>query len=99
MWLSLARAPALGAGGRRFESCHPDCIQNSEWTPSIIYLICRCGSMVEHQPSKLNTWVRFPSPALFYAKNPQAMLEDFIIDMRVFLRGVYENRSFIGHTQ
>ena len=26
--------------------------------------ICRCGSMVEHQPSKLNTWVRFPSPAL-----------------------------------
>ena len=25
---------------------------------------CRCGSMVEHQPSKLNTWVRFPSPAL-----------------------------------
>ena len=29
--------------------------------------ICRCGSMVEHQPSKLNTWVRFPSPASFYA--------------------------------
>ena len=27
---------------------------------------CRCGSMVEHQPSKLNTWVRFPSPALRY---------------------------------
>ena len=26
--------------------------------------LCRCGSMVEHQPSKLNTWVRFPSPAL-----------------------------------
>lgn len=26
---------------------------------------CRCGSMVEHQPSKLNTWVRFPSPAFF----------------------------------
>ena len=24
----------------------------------------RCSSMVEHQPSKLNTWVRFPSPAL-----------------------------------
>ena len=24
VWLSLARAPALGAGGRRFESCHPD---------------------------------------------------------------------------
>ena len=25
---------------------------------------CGCSSMVEHQPSKLNTWVRFPSPAL-----------------------------------
>ncbi len=22
-----------------------------------------CSSMVEQQPSKLNTWVRFPSPA------------------------------------
>ena len=22
--------------------------------------------MVEHQPSKLDTWVRFPSPALFF---------------------------------
>ncbi len=24
---------------------------------------CGCSSMVEHQPSKLNTRVRFPSPA------------------------------------
>ncbi len=24
MWLSLARAPGLGPGSRRFESCHPD---------------------------------------------------------------------------
>ena len=23
-----------------------------------------CSSMVEHQPSKLDTWVRFPSPAV-----------------------------------
>ena len=27
-------------------------------------MICGCSSMVEHQPSKLDTWVRFPSPAL-----------------------------------
>ena len=27
-------------------------------------VICGCSSMVEHQPSKLDTWVRFPSPAL-----------------------------------
>ena len=40
-----------GPGGRRFESCHPD-------------TLCGCSSMVEHQPSKLDTWVRFPSPAL-----------------------------------
>ena len=26
--------------------------------------LCGCSSMVEHQPSKLDTWVRFPSPAL-----------------------------------
>ena len=49
VWLSLARAPGLGPGGRRFESCHPD--------------MRGCSSMVEHQPSKLDTWVRFPSPA------------------------------------
>ena len=28
--------------------------------------ICECSSMVELQPSKLTTWVRFPSPAPFY---------------------------------
>ena len=57
VWLSLARAPGLGPGGRRFESCHPDAV-------IIIMYICGCSSMVEHQPSKLDTWVRFPSPAL-----------------------------------
>ena len=34
-------------------------------TPIIntIFNLCGCSSMVEHQPSKLDTWVRFPSPA------------------------------------
>ena len=27
-------------------------------------LLRRCSSVVEHQPSKLDMWVRFPSPAL-----------------------------------
>ena len=27
---------------------------------------CGCSSMVEFQPSKLATWVRFPSPAPYY---------------------------------
>ena len=26
VWLSLARAPGLGPGSRRFESCHPDAV-------------------------------------------------------------------------
>ena len=30
---------------------------------------CGCSSMVEHQPSKLDTWVRFPSPALLLRKS------------------------------
>ena len=54
VWLSLARALDLGSRGRRFESCHPD--------------LCGCSSMVEHQPSKLDTWVRFPSPASLYVQ-------------------------------
>ena len=34
-------------------------------TPTFqVYMTCGCSSMVEHQPSKLDTWVRFPSPAL-----------------------------------
>ena len=32
--------------------------------------MCGCSSMVEHQPSKLDTWVRFPSPA-FIPKTPK----------------------------
>ena len=35
----------------------------------VLYFLCYetrgCSSMVEHQPSKLDTWVRFPSPAFF----------------------------------
>ena len=56
VWLSLARAPGLGPGGRRFESCHPDFLLKRK-NP------CGCSSVVEHQPSKLDMWVRFPSPA------------------------------------
>ena len=33
-------------------------------SPSLVYRsTCGCSSMVELQPSKLVTWVRFPSPA------------------------------------
>ena len=55
----LGRAPALGAGGRRFESCRSD------------HTKCGCNSMVECQPSKLITRVRFPSPAPFFCQKWQ----------------------------
>ena len=35
--------------------------------------------MVEHQPSKLDTWVRFPSPAFLLHKNPDSYLLDFYV--------------------
>ena len=40
-------------------------------TPTAVNLLpqaCGCSSMVEHQPSKLDTWVRFPSPASLYVQ-------------------------------
>ena len=63
----FGRAPGLGPGGRRFESCHPE-------LNFIKFLVCGCSSMVEHQPSKLDTWVRFPSPAF--------VLKMFIFDAK-----------------
>ena len=30
--------------------------------------------MVEHQPSKLDTWVRFPSPAFLYMMNQAGVI-------------------------
>ena len=47
---SVGRAPPCQGGGRESESRLP-------------LQICGCNSMVERQPSKLDTWVRFPSPA------------------------------------
>ena len=35
---------------------------------------CGCSSVVEHQPSKLDMWVRFPSPA--YARVAQLVERD-----------------------
>ncbi len=36
---------------------------------SSMLMHCGCSSMVELQPSKLNTWVRFPSPAPFQRRS------------------------------
>ena len=45
VWLSLARAPGLGPGGRRFESCHPDLIMR-EWLSWWSTTLPRLGSRV-----------------------------------------------------
>ena len=42
VWLSLARAPGLGPGGRRFESCHPDSKKYA-----------RVAQLVEHDLAKV----------------------------------------------
>ena len=43
--------------------------------------LCGCSSMVEHQPSKLDTWVRFPSPAFHL----QIIMESIIYN-RFFMK-------------
>ena len=55
VWLSLARAPGLGPGGRRFESCHPD-----------EYKICASGSGVEHHLAKVGAAGSNPVSRFFY---------------------------------
>ena len=54
-WLSGRASPCQGEC-REFESRLPLHFQAG-------WLECGCSSMVELQPSKLATWVRFPSPA------------------------------------
>ena len=47
-------------------------------------IVCGCSSMVEHQPSKLVTWVRFPSPAFFNSKNISCKIAESLVFSRVF---------------
>ena len=60
---AVASASALGAEGRRFESCRPDSAE-AVVTGSLHQAATRgCSSMAEPQPSKLVMRVRFSSPA------------------------------------
>ena len=43
MWLSLARAPGLGPGGRRFESCHPDSYKYARVAQLVEYDLAKVG--------------------------------------------------------
>ena len=55
MWLSLARAPGLGPGGRRFESCHPDS-----------YKYARVAQLVERDLAKVEAAGSSPVSRSFY---------------------------------
>ena len=46
-------------------------------------VVCGCSSMVEHQPSKLDTWVRFPSPAFGYGADILLSIRSHICDSGV----------------
>ena len=54
------KGPDCKSGGNAFAGSNPapaiNCVCSRPWG-------CGCSSMVEFQPSKLATWVRFPSPA------------------------------------
>ena len=56
VWLSLARAPGLGPGGRRFESCHPDLI---------LYFYARGAQWWSTTLPRWGPRVRIPSRAFF----------------------------------
>jgi hypothetical protein len=51
----------------------------------MIQIVRGCSSMVEHQPSKLDTWVRFPSPALLSGNSWLEFPDFFILTLKVVL--------------
>ena len=50
--------------------------------PLRVTILCGCSSMVELQPSKLTTWVRFPSPAPTYEQVNLRI--DFFVSVNYF---------------
>ena len=83
VWLSLARAPGLGPGGRRFESCHPDS-----------YKYARVAQLVERDLAKVEAAGSSPVSRSFYF-----IAETFFIFMRVsaiFVTGHSYTFSFQG---
>ena len=59
----FGRAPALGAGGRKFESCHPD------------YIICASGSVVEHHLAKVGAAGSNPVSRSYNDKGAVALVD------------------------
>ena len=58
--------------GYKFTGCGSAWLERLVWDQEVAGsnpvtpIVCGCSSMVEHQPSKLDTWVRFPSPAYVF---------------------------------
>src|SRR5881394_4471036 len=44
---------------------------------------CGCSSMVERKPSKLHTWVRFPSPAPTFCPDFRGFPLDFVNEINL----------------
>ena len=91
VWLSLARAPGLGPGGRRFESCHPDS-----------YKYARVAQLVERDLAKVEAagsspvsrsfyfqdlcgFRGFRSPLLIYIELLKVFTEGFVLSFRICL--------------
>ena len=61
------------------------------WYHIRAFKICGCSSVVEHQPSKLVMWVRFPSPApLFEERTRCSAASHTQKNVRHFLSGMPE---------
>ena len=66
---------------------------------NFIHNTCGCSSMVEHQPSKLDTWVRFPSPAFFISikrrRCETSMYNFFEIDFEADIASFFVSANYI----
>ena len=73
VWLSLARAPGLGPGGRRFESCHPD-----------FYKYARVAQLVERDLAKVEAAGSSPvSRSLFLSGNQGKLMVSAIFYIQI----------------
>ena len=63
-----ARSLLLSKRLWELQNCRPPATINTVFaTFVIVFYLCGCSSMVERQPSKLHTRVRFPLPAPFFS--------------------------------
>ena len=83
VWLSLARAPGLGPGGRRFESCHPD-----PFYGKLFYAMVGIAQLVS-APDCGSGGLGFESlyPPFLFGLSPSGKAQDFDSCIRRFESG------------